>query len=64
MDLTLFIVIISLIIVIIYLINTVNSLKKDIKNLNACANVKDNPDNNEKMIDTFKNGLEYLKNFL
>ena len=53
MDLTLFIV-----------INTVNSLKKDIKNLNACANVKDNPDNNEKMIDTFKNGLEYLKNFL
>lgn len=64
MDLTLFIVIIFLIIIISYLINTVNSLKKDIKNLNACANVKDNEDNNEKIMDTFKNGLEYLKNFL
>lgn len=64
MDLTLFIVIIFLIIIISYLINTVNSLKKDIKNLNTCANVKDNEDNNEKIMDTFKNGLEYLKNFL
>ncbi len=64
MDLTLFIVIIFLIIVIIYLINTVDSLKKDIKNLNACANIKDIPDNNMKILDTFKNGLEYVKNFL
>ena len=63
MDLTLFIVIISLIIIIAYLINTVNSLKKDIKNLNACANVKDEEENG-KMMDTFKSGLEYLKNFL
>jgi len=64
MDLTLFIVIIVLILSIIYLINTVNSLKKDIKNLNACANIKEKNNDDGKIIDTIKNGLDYLKNFL
>lgn len=69
MDLTLFLVIIILIIVIIYFGNIINNLRRDIKNLNICANIekKENfefKDDNKIIIDKITNGLSYLKNFL
>jgi hypothetical protein len=62
MDLTLFIVIIILIFGIIYLINIISDLKKDIGNITGKTD--ENEYGMKTMIDKFKNGLEYLKDFL
>ena len=63
MDLTLFIVILILILGMIYGINIIMDLKNDIKKITGTKNENDEYDM-KSMIDKFKYGLEYLKNFL
>lgn len=69
MDLTLFILFIGLIISIYYFIGVLNDLKLEIKNLNVCSKQTNNsvniPENKEyPIIQSIKNGLELLKNFI
>jgi len=63
MDLTLFIVILILILGMIYGINIIMDLKNDIKKITGNKDETDEYDM-KSMIDKFKYGLEYLKNFL
>lgn len=67
MDLTLFIVLVFLSIIFIYFTNILNNLRKDIRNMNICANVskKENIiDDKNNIIDNITHGLSYLKNYL
>jgi len=67
MDLTLFIVLVFLIIVIIYFANIISNLRKDIRNMNVCANIKKKEefvDENKIIINKITDGLNYLKNYL